>query len=386
MQHEGGVADAAADTIHEVGDRVRLINLVARPELNGCLGQIAGPLEPESGRYPVKLSDGGGLKVKPQNLRKGTPAAAGGPVPLQIDEEERKRIPLPRNVKKLLAFVSDPTTSDGAKLECFKSLQGHAESQKPDHHQELLKLGIHTTIVRVLDDAGMSDVVKGAAGGVLQNLALLDSNHEPIIEADAIEALGRRLKRGVHPLGREGAADCLLNLASTALGKQAIGQCTAALAGLVKLASEMPVDPKSKGPKGHPRPSAQSTAMAVLGCCLQEANNWLPIVTAGGLRAAVCMLRRADTTKLGRERAVGLCNILAFALPDEHRQCFRESECIVALHEVATSTEGGGDYVFSAKAQETARECMSIFAQRGELTTGTQSALQGEVVEDVDVS
>ena len=98
------------------------------------------------------------------------------------------------------------------------------------------------------------------------------------------------------------------------------------------------------------------------------------------------MLRRADTTKLGRERAVGLCNILAFALPDEHRQCFRESECIVALHEVATSTEGGGDYVFRAKAQETARERMSIFAQRGELTTGTQSALQGEVVEDVDVS
>ena len=105
------------------------------------------------------------------------------------------------------------------------------------------------------------------------------------------------------------------------------------------------------------------------------------MATSGRLHAS--SRRHYQAGARARRRAV---QHSCFALPDEHRQCFRESECIVALHEVATSTEGGGDYVFSAKAQETARECMSIFAQRGELTTGTQSALQGEVVEDVDVS
>lgn len=100
-----------------VGSKIRLVGLLAKPELNGLFGEIIGP--EEDGRFPVRLagSSTGGLKVKPANLRKGTPGGAGGPVNMLIDEEERKRIPLPRNVKKLLAFVVDPSTSDGAKSE-----------------------------------------------------------------------------------------------------------------------------------------------------------------------------------------------------------------------------------------------------------------------------
>jgi hypothetical protein len=355
---------------YNIGDKVRIIGLEKRPELNGCLGQVVGPFT--DGRYPVKLSEGGGLKVKVSNLRKGTPAAAGGPVPLRIDEEERKRIPLPRHVKKLLLFVSDPATSDGAKLECFKSLQGHAESQNPQHHAELLGLGVHTTMVRLLEAPNASDVVKGAAGGVLQNLALLDSNIDPLVDAGCVEALARRLAVGVHPLGRESAADCLLNLASTARGKSTIGSSTAALGGLVALAAE----PKPT------RPSAQATSMAVLGCCLQDAENWMAVVKAGGLRAAVSMLRRPDTTAAGRERAVGLCYILALALPEGQRRCFHEDGCLAALHEEASSAA-----CISAKAQQTARECMAIFTQRGELTAaGTAGAQSSSTAVGVEQS
>jgi hypothetical protein len=102
-------------TSFSAGTKVRLIGLSARPELNGVLGVVAGPLD--GGRYPVRLGDGAGLRVKPTNLRIGTPRGAGGPVPLRMSEEERQRIPLPRNVPKLLEFVEDAGASDGAKLE-----------------------------------------------------------------------------------------------------------------------------------------------------------------------------------------------------------------------------------------------------------------------------
>ena len=61
-------------------------------------------------------------------------------------------------------------------------------------------------------------------------------------------------------------------------------------------------------------------------------------------------------------RAVGLCYILALALPEGQRRCFHEEGCLAALHEEASNAA-----CISAKAQQTARECMAIFTQRGEL-------------------
>lgn len=394
------MADAKVDgrRTFASGAKVRIIGLDSRPELNGILGEVVGPLD--AGRYPVRfLSGGGGAKVKMENLRIGvrakpklypgyesllamarahdflfyvnsshasqrrlsqTPSGAGGPVSIKIDEEERKRIPLPRNVKKLLAFVLDNASSDGAKLECFKSLQGHAESSNEEHHRQLFELGIHTTAVKVLDGS-TSDVVKGAAGGVLQNLAMLESNVDPLLAVGVVPALTLRLAPSVHPLGREGAADCLLNLCATPAGKAAIvagaaPSAAATVACLVALASEPPPT----------RASAQATAMAVLGCCLQEPSAWEPIVVSGGLDAAVCMLHRTDTTAAGRERAVGLIFVLATALEGRQRHAFREAGCFSVLHAMASATQSGAEV--TAKARETAAECMSVFAQRGELT------------------
>lgn len=351
--------------IHTPGDKVRLIGLKSRPEYNGVLGTVVGPLE--GGRYPVRLEENGGLKVKPSNLRKGTPAAAGGPVRLPISDEERKLIPLPRNVKKLLAFV-ESDVSDGAKLETCKSLQGHAESTSASHQEQLLSLGVHTTCVRVLDAVGPSDVVKGAAGGVLQNLAMNNPSIDALLDAGCVAAFARRLAADVHPLGREGAADGLLNLSSTARGKACIGACSAAVAALVGLAAEPPPT----------RASSQATAMAVLGCLLQEPANWVRVVHAGALRAAAKVMRRRDTTAAGYERAIGLCMILAMALPDEHRGALRESSVVGALHEAASSGNGQ-----SEKARKAARECMALLAQRGELSSGDADGM-GDVQRHAD--
>lgn len=90
---------------------------------------------------------------------------------------------------------------------------GHSESQKIENLQKLLQLGVHTTCIAVLNGPSGSDVVKGAAGGVLQNLAMADAACvDALVESGCVPALTRRLARTVHALGREGACDALLNL------------------------------------------------------------------------------------------------------------------------------------------------------------------------------
>lgn len=51
----------------QLDDTVRLSGLKSRPELNGALGSIAGPLIPASGRYPVRVGQET-LLLKPVNL------------------------------------------------------------------------------------------------------------------------------------------------------------------------------------------------------------------------------------------------------------------------------------------------------------------------------
>ena len=55
------------------GVRVRLCGLVARPELNGCIGEVVGPLA-EGGRIPVRILlpaefAGQGVKLKPASVQ-----------------------------------------------------------------------------------------------------------------------------------------------------------------------------------------------------------------------------------------------------------------------------------------------------------------------------
>ena len=69
------MADAKVDgrRTFASGAKVRIIGLDSRPELNGILGEVVGPLD--AGRYPVSfLSGGGGAKVKMENLRIGVRA------------------------------------------------------------------------------------------------------------------------------------------------------------------------------------------------------------------------------------------------------------------------------------------------------------------------
>ena len=55
------------------GVRVRLCGLAARPELNGCIGEVVGPIA-EGGRIPVRILlpaefAGQGVKLKPANVQ-----------------------------------------------------------------------------------------------------------------------------------------------------------------------------------------------------------------------------------------------------------------------------------------------------------------------------
>lgn len=51
------------------GAAVRITGLTARPDLNGLAARILGPVDLESGRWPVELADGKGkLAVRGQNL------------------------------------------------------------------------------------------------------------------------------------------------------------------------------------------------------------------------------------------------------------------------------------------------------------------------------
>ena len=55
------------------GARVRLCGLVARAELNGCIGEVVGPMA-EGGRIPVRILlpaelAGQGVKLKPANIQ-----------------------------------------------------------------------------------------------------------------------------------------------------------------------------------------------------------------------------------------------------------------------------------------------------------------------------
>ena len=124
------------------------------------------------------------------------------------------------------------------------------------------------------------------------------------------------------------------------------------------------------------RPSAQATAMACVGCCLtswEDPSSWTRVVRHGGLRAAVSMLRRADSTEAGRERALGLCLVMAMALPVEHSEAFRDADCLSALHEASSSG--------SAKARETAKQCMACLLERGGALAGAPSAEEPDEVE-----
>ena len=103
------------------------------------------------------------------------------------------------------------------------------------------------------------------------------------------------------------------------------------------------------------QPSAQATAMAVIGCC--SAENWERVIAAGGLPAAVHMLRRSDTTLAGRERAVGLLNVLAMALPAEQRSAVFDAGCLEALHGEMVRTNSS-----STKANQRAAELLAFLA------------------------
>ena len=55
------------------GVRVRICGLVARPELNGCIAEVVGPLA-QGGRIPVRILlpaqfAGQGVKLKPANVK-----------------------------------------------------------------------------------------------------------------------------------------------------------------------------------------------------------------------------------------------------------------------------------------------------------------------------
>ena len=56
------------------GVRVRICGLVARPELNGCIAGVVGPLAQRGGRIPVRIPlpaqfAGQGVKLKPANVK-----------------------------------------------------------------------------------------------------------------------------------------------------------------------------------------------------------------------------------------------------------------------------------------------------------------------------
>ena len=56
------------------GVRVRICGLVARPELNGCIAEVVGPLAQRGGRIPVRIPlpaqfAGQGVKLKPANVK-----------------------------------------------------------------------------------------------------------------------------------------------------------------------------------------------------------------------------------------------------------------------------------------------------------------------------
>ena len=50
------------------GARVLLRGLKSKPELNGVAATVTGERDASSGRYPVKLSTGGAISVKSENL------------------------------------------------------------------------------------------------------------------------------------------------------------------------------------------------------------------------------------------------------------------------------------------------------------------------------
>eukprot|EP00965_Chrysotila_dentata_P000318 10524-Pleurochrysis_carterae.AAC.2 len=63
----------ASSSALPIGSYVRIHSLVARPELNGCVAEVAGPADPKSGRYPLHIAaqagmEQRGVKVKPENL------------------------------------------------------------------------------------------------------------------------------------------------------------------------------------------------------------------------------------------------------------------------------------------------------------------------------
>ena len=72
---DGGSGGSGGDGAWKRGMRVQLEGLAARPELNGSLGVLLGPMDSESGRVPVKLVEpeaqaGKTMKVKAANLRR----------------------------------------------------------------------------------------------------------------------------------------------------------------------------------------------------------------------------------------------------------------------------------------------------------------------------
>jgi len=67
--NEESEPDAFDDHQGGKGVAVRIVGLQARPEFNGCAARISSPVELESGRWPVKLVEGGAVfLVKRQNL------------------------------------------------------------------------------------------------------------------------------------------------------------------------------------------------------------------------------------------------------------------------------------------------------------------------------
>ena len=195
----------------------------------------------------------------------------------------------------------------------------------------------------------MSDAIKGASAGALQNLAAHVPNVTGLLAAQALPALVSLMTPGAHPQIRETCADAMINIANCEAGKLALGK--GAVPALVALAKDMTM-PKS----------AHATAIAVLGSLMYHQDCWPLIIKGGGIGAAVAVMRDKEATEDGSERAVGLCYILCLTGKDNIDAVRSEPGCLEALHVHASRGTG--------KAKQTAVQAMETLAKRGALVRG----------------
>lgn len=138
-------SDATAEELEAEfpqGCVVTITGLAKKPELNGQGAEVLG--RPEEGRFPVRVAHtkGASIKVKPDNLLRGSPLDA---------PDDAGGSANPHHYTAVLAAVRDPELGLEAKRASLRTFEGLFQSVVVEHHDRLAQAELPQALLAQID-------------------------------------------------------------------------------------------------------------------------------------------------------------------------------------------------------------------------------------------